>query len=144
MGRITNAQLLCLQDPPVSPNVVELANAIDELVIDNSMEQSSITGAKRDLVVSGTGAVLPTIGSAAALALPNGSDEDFLVSGTTTITSIVARRPKRRVTLVFTSTAQMTDGSNLKLNGNFTGGANRTITLLCDGTNWLEVSRSVN
>jgi hypothetical protein len=144
MGRITNAQLVCGQNPLASTNVVELGLGTDELIIDNSMEQSSITGMRRDLVVSGAGAVLPTIASAAAIALPNGSDEYFLVSGTTPITSMVARRPKRRVTLIFTGTAQMTDGGNLRLNGNFTGGANRTITLLCDGTNWLELARSIN
>ena len=147
MGRISDAHLVCTQ--LAGTNVVELSNATDELIIDNSMEQNSNTGAKRDLVVFGAGAGVLTIASAATLDLPNGSDEVFKVSGTTPITSITARRPKRRVTLIFTSTAPMTDSppgtGNLQLNGmaDFTGGANRTITLLCDGTNWLELSRSV-
>ena len=38
----------------------------------------------------------------------------------------------------------MTDGSNLKLAGNFVTTADDVITLVCDGTNWFEMSRSVN
>jgi hypothetical protein len=67
-----------------------------------------------------------------------------LVSGSTTITSVTPLRAKRRVTLIFTSTAQLSDTGALKLTGDFTGGANRTITLVCDGTNWYEASRSPN
>ena len=37
-----------------------------------------------------------------------------------------------------------TDGSNLKLNGNFVTTADDTITLVYDGTNWYEMCRSVN
>jgi hypothetical protein len=108
------------------------------------MEESSITGATRDIIVTGSGAVLLAIASATTIDLPNGSDEAFRVTGSTAITSITARRPKRRVSLLFTGSAQLTDGSNLKLNGNFSGGADRTITLLCDGTNWFELARSPN
>lgn len=150
MGRVTNAQLLCHQNPLASPNVVELTNPTDELVIDNAMEHSTVNSKKRDLVVRGkddVAAVLPTIDAdtvGTPLSLPNGSDEYFRVSGTTAITNIAARRPKRRVTLIFTGTAQLTDGSNLKLNGDFTGGADRSISLVCDGTNWIELARSIN
>jgi hypothetical protein len=30
------------------------------------------------------------------------------------------------------------------LAGNFTGSANRTLSLFCDGANWLETARSTN
>ena len=63
------------------------------------------------------------------------------VTGSTTITSIGATYPGHFVTLGFTSTAQVTDGSNLVLNGDFTGSGNRTLELRCDGTNWIERSR---
>lgn len=66
----------------------------------------------------------------------------------TTITSITASRAGRVVTLVFPGTAALTDGSNLKLNGNFTAAGttndNDTLTLCCDGTNWFEIARSAN
>ena len=38
----------------------------------------------------------------------------------------------------------VTDGMNLNLNGNFTLGQDDTLALIWDGTNWNEVSRSVN
>lgn len=70
---------------------------------------------------------------------------DFVqISGSTTITSLTATYAGHRVTLYFTSTAQVTDGSNLKLAGDFTGSGARTLSLICDGTNWVETSRSTN
>ncbi len=91
--------------------------------------------------------VVPTVASATTITLPAHADLAF-VSGTTTITSVTASWPGRRVTLVFTGALTFTDGSNLKLAGNFvTAGAvndNDTITLVCDGTNWFEVARSTN
>ena len=48
------------------------------------------------------------------------------------------------MTLIFESTAGLTDGGNLKLSGNFTGTADDTITLVCDGTNWYGTPGSAN
>jgi hypothetical protein len=45
---------------------------------------------------------------------------------------------------VFAGALTVTDGSNLNLAGNFVTTANDTLTLMCDGVNWNEVSRSVN
>lgn len=81
------------------------------------------------------------IASAASLTVPAYADV-CKITGTTTITSITASYAGRRIVLWFGSTAQVTDGSNLKLNGDFAGGANRTLTLMSDGTNWLEQSRT--
>jgi hypothetical protein len=88
-------------------------------------------------------ATVPTVASAATTTLPLGGDV-ITVTGTTTITGITASWSGRRVTLVMTSTAQITDGSNLKIAGNFTGAADRTITLVSDGVNWFEAGRSPN
>jgi hypothetical protein len=68
----------------------------------------------------------------------------FNVTGTEAITSITASYSGRVVYLNFASTASLTDGSNLKLNGNFTGSADDMIMLICDGTNWIELARSTN
>lgn len=90
-----------------------------------------------------------TVASAAGtITLPPG--EFIEVTGTAAITSITADNAAtggdigRTVVLKFASTASLVDGSNLKLAGNFPGGANSTITLVCDGTNWYETARSVN
>jgi hypothetical protein len=146
MGRITNAQVVCTQNPLSGTAVVQLANAGDGLIIDHSMEVSNLSGATRDIIVVGTGAILPsilpTVPSGSILKLPNGSDDAFLVSGTTTITDIIEKRPKRRVTLMFADNAVMQVSASLILNGMFAGGADRTISLLCDGTRWIELSRN--
>jgi len=70
----------------------------------------------------------------------------FHVTGVTTITSVSGTgiTAGTTITLIFDSTAQVTDGSNLKLAGNFTGGADRTLTLKYDGSNWFEIARSTN
>jgi hypothetical protein len=85
-----------------------------------------------------------TIPSATTLYVPQEMD-NVLISGTTTITSIFADlQAGRRITLIFQGALTVTDGSNLKLNGNFVTTSDDTLTLVCDGTNWYEVSRSVN
>lgn len=67
----------------------------------------------------------------------------FDITGTEAITSITAKTAGTRVVLQFDSTASLVDGSNLKLQGNFTGAAEAQIELVSDGTNWFEVSRNL-
>lgn len=94
--------------------------------------------------ISGRPRFVPTVASAAAVTLPPGSDV-FSISGTTTITSIVATGwAGKIVTLVFQGALTVTDGGNILIAGNFVTSADDSITLVCDGTNWREVARSVN
>jgi hypothetical protein len=83
----------------------------------------------------------PTVASAATLTLPQ--QADFVkVSGSTTITTINASgHSGRMVMLALTGTAQITDGGNIRLAGNATGAANRTLLLACDGVDWWEGGR---
>jgi hypothetical protein len=95
-----------------------------------------------------TGNGVQTLASATALLVPT-LGETFLVTGTTTITSIApavfnSNFNGRKITLIFVGALTFTDGGNLKLAGNFVTTADDTITLVCDGTNWFEVCRSVN
>jgi putative cofactor-binding repeat protein len=86
----------------------------------------------------------PVVASAASLTIPSGQDY-VTISGNTNITFITPNgHGGRRVTLGFSGTPTVTDGSNLKLAGNFVATADDTITLACDGTNWIECARSVN
>jgi hypothetical protein len=81
--------------------------------------------------------------ASAAGAMTLGDDGNYFdITGTEAITSITAKTAGTVVTLQFDSTATLTDGSNLKLDGNFTGAAGSTITLVSDGTNWFEKCRS--
>lgn len=66
----------------------------------------------------------------------------FDITGTAAITGITAKTAGTQVVLQFDSTASLVDGSNLKLAGNFQGAAESQIHLVCDGTNWFEISRS--
>lgn len=100
--------------------------------VDNVINTLSNPGFNVAAVASATTVTLPHVG------------EVFHISGTTTITSITASWAHRRVTLVFDGILTFTDGSNLKLAGNFVTTADDAITLVCDGTNWYETGRSVN
>lgn len=71
-----------------------------------------------------------------------GNDGNFFnITGTTTITSITAKSAGTVVWLRFTGVLTVTNGSNLKLNGNFITSTDSMLQLVSDGTNWYEVSR---
>ena len=84
-----------------------------------------------------------SVASAATVTLPVGRTQ-VTITGTTGITSITAAPAATTVLLIFSGVLTVTDGSNLKLAGNLTTAANTTLSLLSDGTNWIEVARSVN
>jgi len=71
-----------------------------------------------------------------------------IVTGTTTITSIDTDTGKyqrgRMLTILFTGALQVTDGSNLKLNGNLAATNGTILTLVAEDGYWYEVSRSIN
>jgi hypothetical protein len=70
--------------------------------------------------------------------------EFFTYTGTTGFNDISNKKAGRRVTIKFDDVATVTDGTALKMAGNFTSSADDTLTLVCDGTAWFEVTRSVN
>lgn len=76
------------------------------------------------------------------LTLPNG--RRIKVTGNTEIKKITAAADGTVVTLVFTGTPKVVDGENLKLSANLEATADDTLSLICDGTNWFEIGRSVN
>jgi hypothetical protein len=86
------------------------------------------------------------IASAATIAIPASGDA-FIVTGTTNITTVNtcnAAAAGRRVSLIFSGILTFTDGSNLKLGGNFVTTADDAITIACNGTDWVELARAVN
>lgn len=86
-----------------------------------------------------------TKASATTLTLPIGRTQ-VTVTGSTNINAIVAQPAGRTVILSFPGALTVATGGNLELHGVFTtsGFATGTLTLLSDGTNWIELSRSVN
>jgi hypothetical protein len=89
---------------------------------------------------------IPSVASATALTLPDFFAPVMSVTGTTNITSIVTTGFFGQTrTLNFISAAcTVTDGSNLLLAGNFVSTALSTLTLFCNGANWIEIARSLN
>jgi hypothetical protein len=86
------------------------------------------------------------IASAATIAVGE-TGNFFDVTGTADITSVTASWPGRVVVLQFDGTAAtngVVNGSNLQLTGNFAYSPLDTLVLVCDGTNWYEMSRSAN
>jgi hypothetical protein len=87
---------------------------------------------------------VPSIAAAGTLVLPLTS-ETYIITGNTGITGITANgHSGRTIKLVFTGTPTVTDGSNLKLNGNFVATADDCLTLTCVGADFHEVARSAN
>lgn len=83
------------------------------------------------------------VASAATMIVP--PDASYIaVTGTTVITDIPLTYRGHIITMRFTSTASITDGGTLSLAGDFPGGAHATITLVCTGIGWSEISRSAN
>ena len=96
------------------------------------------------LTQSVNSSALPVVASAATITLPT-QDAVVRITGTTNITSILnAGHTGHRITLVFDGVLTVVNGSNITISSNFTTTANDTLTLVCDGNNWLETSRSVN
>ena len=84
----------------------------------------------------------PTAVAASTTTIPTGYDV-VEITGNTGITSINTPITMNRVTLVFSGTPTVTDGGNLKLNGNFVATAGSTLSLMGYGGNWSEVARAV-
>ncbi len=101
--------------------------------------ETRVTDYADDLIVPSS----ETIASSTTIA-PSSATSVATITGSSTITGITATYAGHELKLLFTGTAQLTDGSNLKLSGNFTGVADRTISLYCNGTNWYELARSDN
>lgn len=80
------------------------------------------------------------VASASSMTLGNDGNV-FDITGTTTITSITAKPAGSIVILQFDGAVTVTDGSNLKLNGNFVSAAESVLSLYSDGTNWHEFAR---
>lgn len=86
----------------------------------------------------------PTVASASSITIPEGR-KMLLVSGTTNISNIGIGSFGQEVTLLFQGALTVNDSAgNIRLASNYTTSADDTLTLVCDGTNWYEISRSAN
>lgn len=82
------------------------------------------------------------VASASSVTLPN-IGNSFKITGTTSINNITIQSAGIIIELIFTGALTVNTGGNILLNeGALTTVANNTLTLISDGTNWFELSRS--
>jgi hypothetical protein len=97
-------------------------------------------------VLKSTGTILwrntQTVASSDVITLPTGNI--IKVSGNNNISQITAMPNGLEVTLIFTGTLTVIDGSALRLAGNFNATPNSVLKLVSDGAAFYEVSRSSN
>lgn len=78
---------------------------------------------------------------AGTIVLPKNSCKTFIISGALAITSILVDGwDGEEVTLIFSGTATLTNGANLKIGANFVATADDVIKLVCSGANWYRVA----
>lgn len=94
---------------------------------------SGVSGFSKGNNVASTSAITPT-------------SNLFHLTGTTSVTSITSTNVPAgaEITLIADGNVTITDGSNLKLAGNFAMTADDTLTLKYDGSNFYETGRSIN
>lgn len=116
-----------------STGFLTLAGDGDPTIIGGKLDISGLTSLFKGANVASAATITPTGNS-------------FHVTGTTTITSVSGTgiTAGTIIVIIFDGALTFTDGSNLKLAGDFVTTADDTITLVYDGTNWHEVCRSVN
>lgn len=113
----------------------------------SSAESFTVTGAPAKSIVWGIQAYgskvdsFPLKAVAAAANIDPGVRTAIQVTGNTNITSITVHRAESVLTLEFTGTPKVVNGSNLKLQGDFQASAGAILRLICDGTNWEEAGR---
>lgn len=125
----------------------------DEATVDQFMIASYITKINEEATThTHTGldgsaqipAYAASTASTATVTLPSAPmDAAYPITGNTPITSITAGQAGRKATLIFASAdCIVVNGSNLKLAGrNFISTVLRTLSLVSDGTNWIETER---
>jgi len=93
-----------------------------------------------------SGGVIPTLPNNDVTPTVRGVSVAFVANtGATTITAFDDGYAGQQLTLLFTNTnTTLSDAGTLALTGAFTSTANDSVVLLFDGTNWIELSRSVN
>jgi hypothetical protein len=129
-------------------NQIITTGAINGQGISNfSMLDMSISGSGRfGIYIYGksrstylTALVAATVASSATITLP--AYDVITVTGTTNITGIVAATLGTKVTLIFLGVLTLVSGNNLKLSGDLITAHYTQISLVSDGTNWIELSR---
>lgn len=112
-------------------------------VISGNAKGNLLNSGPNSKVAGNTTSQSTTVASASMVVLPP-LTETVIITGSTNITAIALSWNGRRVTMGFVNAVTVVNGGNLKLRGNLQATLNDTLTLVCQGGNWYEVSRSAN
>jgi hypothetical protein len=140
-GPYPNPTNLVIEDIDIAGS--STATGVDFEVWDNTYRLSRVRCSGLARNISGA---QPTTISAAATLTPTLASDTWAVTGDTSIESIGADMSHfgRRITLKFSGACAVNPNGtgNVKLLQPFAGSQNGTLTLVCDGKDWLEVARS--
>lgn len=140
-GRIAGKLTVRWPSPP------QRYDALNEAVFRNDLERLLD---RLSANLSGEQQVKATVDADATPSVANADVFTVANTGATTITAFDDGVPGQTITLIFsdanTTVQDASIGGVIQLAGgaNFTGSANDVLVLITDGTNWYEVSRSVN
>lgn len=111
---------------------------------DNVTGPILISGSARPQVEVGTVMLdsSNTVASASTIDPPLGHSL-VEVTGTTTINNMTTARLGRRMTLVFTEACTVTSAGNIRPRTAFTSSAGSSLSLVFNGTNWIETARAI-
>tara|TARA_R110000803_G_scaffold138443_1_gene205290 strand:- start:74 stop:1123 length:1050 start_codon:yes stop_codon:yes gene_type:complete len=125
-----------------NPTAVTISSSVASGNVTKNLHIPTKTVIKRVGPISGTRADLA---SNSTIVIPEGIEYIRLTVGDTTqVNSIIAGYSGQRLTLEFGGSITVADGSNVNVAGNFAATVGDTMQLVCDGTNWNEISRSDN
>ncbi len=118
-------------------------NGIDAVLLNSNLRTNIESGVRSYNIGSGD-----IIASASTIKIPLGGSY-FAITGSTDIDTITPTFRGHSIILQFASSGlTMTDstsgGANLALSSDFVATSSDTISLVCDGANWFEMSRSNN
>lgn len=134
---------LSLTEREAAPS--QTANAGKVYTIDDGAGKTDLRvrfGTGTDVVLGKEGSAPQEVASANTITVKDAGPATVVkVTGSTEIKKITATRPNHLLTLIFTGTLFIANGENLKLASSVRATPGFTITLICDGTNWEEVSR---
>lgn len=117
----------------------DVASSSSRIEIKGNTVRSYING-----IWPSTPSTVNAIASATNVSLGESDVGIYIINGSVQIESIYPSWPGRIATLKFTNSPLIVNGNNLKLSANFSATNNDTLSIICDGTNWYEISRSVN
>ena len=141
--RLENAAVIGWESAPSGTDITLSVNAFEQFVFNDGADLLTIGGDGVKVATAGNLLYFDSVNVASATTMTLPAGNLFHISGVTPITTLNtcdSANNGRLVNLIFDGITTLTDGLNLKLAGDFVTTADDVIQLICDGTNWYQVS----